>query len=248
MVFVGLTHTRIKTLRAEEHLKRLQEAVERFLGHEAIAVSKHDEVKEGVHITRFELNAIPNEIPLLAGEFAYNLRSGLDQLAWQLALLRNRTPASDTAFPIYSERSKQSEQRFRRITRDIPSEAVRVIEALQPYQRGNNFQTHPLWRLNKLCNIDKHVTMPINSTKLLIHSGPADCGVLIRRIELDYGAEFHIPLWAKDKVCFKPRTPELIFGRPTNEPGPSFEIRMVAIVEVYEFVRDSVIPRFELFF
>ena len=53
-----------------------------FLESDPITITEQDDAEKGVHIRCFEA-IIPQEIPLLAGELAYNLRSGLSQLAWR---------------------------------------------------------------------------------------------------------------------------------------------------------------------
>ena len=242
---VGLTQTKIKNARAEAHLKSLETAITAFLS-EPVTIAIKDDVEKGLHIRRFEMKIIPEVIPLLIGEWAYNLRSGLDQLAWQLALLSGRTPSSQTAFPIHKDR--MGEKRFLDATRFIPDEAVQVIQLLQPYNRGKDFDRHPLWRVNKICNLDKHTTMAINSTLTTFDYGPGEYVDLFSKVPLDYGVEVIIPLTIKDNIYVDPRTPQLIFGRPIDEPGPAFEFTYVDITEIHHFVRDEVVPRFERFF
>ena len=245
---VGLTYAVSKVRRAESHLKRLDDEIRMFLDLEPVTCTVEDEPENGICVFRFHVKNVPGEIPLLLGELAYNLRSSLDQLAWQLALLSGHTPLRATAFPIHSDRTKGSEDRFRRVTWDIPCEAIEIIKSLQPYERGNGFDGHPLWRLNELCNIDKHMTIPVNGTIVDFATGPADCCETFSWGRTDDGAIMGIPLEIKDKVYFKPSPPELVFGRPSDEPGTPFEIKQRDIAEIHEFVRDSVIPRFERFF
>ena len=247
----GLTNTRIKTLRAKEHMDELYHEICLFLANEPISITVKDDLEKGLHITRFEVKITPNNIPLLIGEIAYNLRSGLDQLAWQLALLSGRIPRNKTAFPIHKDRTEGSEQRFRCATKDIPREAVETIKTLQPYNRGNGFIKHPLWKLNLICNLDKHATMPVRSTELTVNARilandfPAE---RVERIDLDNGMELRVPIAGKFKVRFEPRPPELIFGRPSNELGAPLCFMYSDITEIYEFVSNRVIPQFQRFF
>lgn len=46
----------------------------------------------------------------------------------------------------------------------MPPEAAKIIESLQPYNTPNptDVKIHLLWRLNKLCNIDKHTRIPVH--------------------------------------------------------------------------------------
>ena len=243
----GLDYTERKTVRAQRHLEALQGEIGVFLGSEPVTCTEQDDIEKRVHIFRFELRPMPVEIPLLVGEILYNLRSGPDHLVWQLSLLSRRTPSRDTAFPVHSDRSRRSEDRFRRATWDIPCEAVEIIKSLQPYTRGENFKSHPLWQLNKLSNVDKHISIPINSTELKFDSGPPDIKARFSYVNIYQGVEVSVPLEVKDKIYFKPRAPELIFGSPIDDPSPPFEITR-GIAEIHEFVRDEVIPRFDRFF
>ena len=129
----GLTHTRIKTLRAKEHMDELYREICLFLADEPISITVRDDLEKGMQVARFEVKGCPNNIPLLIGEIAYNLRSGLDQLAWQLALLNGRMPRNKTAFPIHKDRTERGERRFRCATKDIQREAVETIKPGFPF-------------------------------------------------------------------------------------------------------------------
>ncbi len=40
--------------------------------------------------------------------------------------------------------------------RGVDPSAHAVIESVQPYKRGDDFRSHPLWVLHELSNLDKH--------------------------------------------------------------------------------------------
>lgn len=246
----GIIHAQMKTDRAGEHLKRLQEVLTKYRASDPYTITKYDQPEKARHIVRITMNPAPHEIPLSIGEFSYCLRSSLDQLAWQLALRSGRTPSKDTAFPIHRDRDARSEERFRRLTWDMPCDAVQVIRTLQPYERGTDFNVHPLWRLNQLCNLDKHCTMAVASDSVNIHSSgpPINAGRRDFDDGIVCGVEFAIPLALKDEVNFKPEVAETIFGRPIDEPGEPFEVTESQIADIYRFVRDEVIPAFYAFF
>jgi hypothetical protein len=95
---------------------------------------------------------IPIELPLLVGEVAYQLRSALDHLAWQLVLANNGTPViKTTAFPVFDTQPKQL-----KIAGGVDPQALAIVENLQPYKRGQDAKSDPLWMVSELCNIDKH--------------------------------------------------------------------------------------------
>ncbi len=242
----------LKLARAREHLDKLQQQVRFFLESDPVTITCKDDIEKGRYIFRFEC-IIPSDIPIRVGELAYTLRSCLSHLAWHLALLEKDNPSRATDFPIHCDQSHGSKKRFRKVTSELPPEAVKIIKSLQPYAGLDGFGQHPLWRLNRLCNIDKHATLAVNSAGLNFTPfffppfGPSD--VTIDEHRLDDCTELHItPIEAKDYVKIKKSRPILIFGRPINDPGPLFEITLNDIVEIDEFVRNEVVPRFEIFF
>lgn len=114
----------------------------------------------------------PPDIGALIGQIAHNLRSALDGLAWQLALLETKRPADRTAFPIFKigktarRRKNGSEvpqfaKRGRKMISDLRPEHQAAIELLQPYKGGHGFRRHPLWQLHELNNADKHRLLQI---------------------------------------------------------------------------------------
>ena len=143
----GLANTRIKTLRAKEHMDELYHEICLFLANEPISITVKDDLEKGLHITRFEVKITPNNIPLLIGEIAYNLRSGLDQLAWQLALLSGRIPRNKTAFPIHRTGRK---------------EANRDLDA--PRKTSHEKRSRPLRRFNPIIEEMGSLSTPSGSS------------------------------------------------------------------------------------
>src|SRR5258706_8458365 len=76
-----------KIERAKKHLDEVNSIVESFIKAGPYAETRHDYPEQGVHVRRFELKRLTRNVPLLVGEVVYHLRSSLDHLAWQLALL-----------------------------------------------------------------------------------------------------------------------------------------------------------------
>ena len=215
----GLAYVEAKLKRGKAHLQRLAGEISAYLGSDCVTRTEYDDIEGGSYVFRFEYRQHPIIIPLLVGEFAHSLRTSLDNLTWQLALLNESSPSRDTAFPIHHDREKGSEQRFRRVTWDLPCEAIHVIKSLQPYNRGGRtFSTHPLWRLNKLSNIDKHITIPVNCTHGSFKTGPDGLNGYATR-NLDNGVEVIIDRSIKDDFYIEPTTTELVFGLPVDENG-----------------------------
>jgi hypothetical protein len=234
----------VKAQRAEEQLDELNRKVSEFI-QDPYTITCKDNDKKIRHVKRYEVKPLLYPIPMLAGEFAYSLRSGLDQLAWQLARLhvKPKRPRTATCFPIF--RTPPDPKRgFGDKTRDILPAALPVIESLQPYQRGARFKDHPLYALNELCILDKHMTIPVNCTSSQIRISGAD----YTHRDLDHGFEVTVHLTDKYKVQLQPMRTEIIFGEPIGSPGGGFEIRIATFRTIYDFVRNDVLPRFTSFF
>jgi len=105
----------------------------------------------------------------------------------------------ETGFPILSDTDKKG--RFGRGSHKwisakpkvvgIDPDAQAVIESLQPYHRGNAYDTDPLWRLSELNNIDKHrvlhIAQRIMDGAVLPVNGPRfrdTCGLQTSRLSV----------------------------------------------------------------
>lgn len=118
----------------------------------------------GYRLIQLDYSAPPplTEWGLILGDYAHNVRSSLDNLAYALARLRRDPPDRPTAiaFPIYNDESK-FRQNGRRSIDQLPDEAATVIERIQPFQRSGSqvegtVDQDPLLFLQELNNSDKH--------------------------------------------------------------------------------------------
>jgi len=91
----------------------------------------------------------------LAGDVVHNLRSALDHLAQQLALVGcpslTDKELRQIEFPIAESLAKYEADKARKV-KGMKPEAIKKIDGLRPYKGGND----ALWRLHELDNIDKH--------------------------------------------------------------------------------------------
>jgi len=235
-----------KIARAEIHLNAIETEHRRVIDNGLYAISKKDNPKKFLHVIRLEIKPIPFLLGMLAGEFAYCSRFGLDQLAWQLALtnLKGKRPRSQTSFPIRNP-APQPPKGFGDSVKDISPAAFAVIEALQPYRRGARFNEHPLWILNELCITDKHVTMPVNSLACRFNISGAS---IVSRREFQHATEVAVSLSDKFKIKLDPVNPEVILGEPLTGISSGFQVRIAELRTIYEFVRNEVVPKFAGFF
>ena len=227
---------------AKDHLDKLDSEMIAFLK-TPCTVKRKDKPQDHRHHVRFEFKPIPIEIPLIAGDFCYCLRSGLDQLSWQLARINKiARPRTQTSFPIFSVRPPKG---FQDRTKDLAAAMVKVIEGLQPYQLGPDFKTHPLWLLNELCNIDKHAIFAVRSTMGTVRFPNVE---LLYQREFAYGFEVAVSLSEKLNAKYELQNVDIVFGKPESVHGEEFEVRLDGLHGIYDFVHDDVLSRFAEFF
>ena len=107
------------------------------------------------------LNPPPAEFRLIIGDCLHNLRSALDSLVYELALAHNgidplpEDRAKGLEFPIFGNRMMDAQECRKKIG-CIHPDAQAAIKGLQPYNKGNEFASDPLWKLHRLSNVDKH--------------------------------------------------------------------------------------------
>jgi hypothetical protein len=238
-----LTDPYLKTARAKEHLEELRERIRVFRESEPGSVTRQEDAENGLYILRFEIKNLPDKITLIVGDFLYCLRCSLDQLVWALAKQVGTYPQG-TQFPIFRT---PNPGKFSQYTADVPADAVSIIESLQPYHRGDAeaIASHYLWQLSLLCNIDKHRRIPVEST-VIDFRFPEFPRELIPQIRFDHYAKVVIvPLDLKRYMTLDPvGTIDITFG----DSHEGIKCNFARLEEIYEFVANSVIPRFSRFF
>lgn len=241
----GFDYFRGKIGWAYLHLQRFDSMAVEHSRKKPYRIAQQDDLVNRLHIRRCEFEPVPLDISHSLSDVVYALRSGLDQLAWQLALIGNPNPSRDVMFPIHAERNSKMEERFRTMVWDMPCEAVSVIKELQPYNRGTAYRDDPLWKLNALSNLDKHRTPVGRAISANIYLEPAGW----TRRDLDYSVEISWPISSKDSVVFEPSIPTLVFGDPLNSSADvPLEVSREEVAGIYNYVRGTVAPRFTRFF
>ena len=207
----------LKADRAEKHLGHLKVKIDEWASTHPYEVRTTLYRKRKAYHLRFTSNP-PPEVSLIAADFVYNLRSGLDHLMSALVPSSRR---DSVYFPIYfegvwedpvpgeDEEVTKARGRWKSDTTKVRPEAVTILKALQPKAAGegvvNTFRV-----LNVLSNTDRHQKLPVVFSALkgirLIytdaqgrrHIGPVDTGepFIDERIAKD-GAELVYP---KDAV------------------------------------------------
>lgn len=161
---------RAKIVRAKSQLVALQTTFQRFLKQYRynVVIAEFDRKTECYNLrVQSGPPAFPNEWGVLIGEIAHNLRSALDGLIWQLALLEKSEPYRLTAFPIKLGGKKDPfwvKGAPLHLLKSIDRRFWESIEAFQPYKRGNGGRRNPLFLLKKLNDTDKHRLITVLST------------------------------------------------------------------------------------
>ncbi len=232
-----LQGTWFKVNRAKKHFDELDASINAFLSRNPFFFLEQEHPDPSLRSFRFkEVDRPPIDWAFILGDFAFNLRSALDHLAWQLALLKTDTPSTATEFPIFHDR-REYELRAPRKIDDIINAAHPIIESLQPYNGTDGPKAHMLWLLHELNRVDKHRhAIPQFSQPVLDYGG----GKWLRgQGKLNDGATIVIPksFEGSDKVELKVEICFDVDGFPS-------EIRKIHLNNIYKFVTDEVIPRF----
>lgn len=241
-----LDGTKLKIVRAKEQIDFLYQEIHLFFTGEPkpYEVITESNSKEPSYRVRLKKNRPPpREWGVLVGEIAYNLRSALDHLAWQLALLTTPTPSSRTEFPIFNDAIKfrDSSTGARPKIQNTPIAAQAVIESLQPYHSGDWPPVISLWWLHEINRIDKHREIIPCFAESIIKFGDMT-GVYrpSKRLSNDEVIEI-VTLKGTPKVEIGA---EITFDIPTfDRPFPVSWLN-----GIHKFISEEVIPRFEVFF
>jgi hypothetical protein len=258
---LGLADPFLKIGRAKKHLESLDTLLDSFTADRPYTFSRHDDLENQRHILKLKLADVPDDICLTVGDAYYNMRSCLDQLVWSLAKrIGGVIDPERTQFPILAEDTPDTRRSFKDQTKGVPSAPLDEIRGFQPHHRLD-YKAHPLWRLNAMCNLDKHRRIPANGSELLVNFPDVTKGIV--GIEHVYGGtivgipfglklEAHengfdasVPLDQKDKLKMHPTvTFKVNFGGDASR----FTENRDGIWEIWRFVNDTVLPRFVRFF
>jgi hypothetical protein len=241
----GLADPYLKLNWAKRHLEVLDEDLEAFHKSDPCRFSRYDDREHGRHVVRVELTDVPDNIPLRCGDAFYCMRASLDQLVWRLAKLNSVIPDRRVQFPIIETWDEDSRGRFKVQLTDVPADAIAIIRNLQPAEGMRHFEGNLLWKLNAMCNLDKHRRICANGSHVQFNlpAGVDPNSIVFESFDT-YGT-LSVPLSEKRKLDFDPNvTFQVSFGDVTTRVvlGPT-DIR-----DVYQFIYDAVLPRFLRFF
>jgi hypothetical protein len=233
-----ITGSRLKAERAGVHLEELERKAAAFIDENPYEFSRQLNPKNvNNYIYEFPPQpAPPLALSVIVGDIAHNLLSALDHIAWQLALLKADKPYKYTAFPIIDGTDAASVKYFNRLTQDILPDAIRVVEAVQPYHRGDAAKYTELSILHSLWIADKHKLLTTVPVRLTV---PVFSGWGGRIEELKDGTRrMEVPRSAEPEKNLEPHiTREILFEIPElRERIPLHLLRRVHHVVAYEIV------------
>jgi hypothetical protein len=167
-----------KLSRAEKHLVELKEAIDAYTAAKPYAVRKRIEGKKKkvIHELVFTIDPANTDIPIIAADVIYNLRSALDHL---MACLVANKERSSTMFPVFfhgvwdepveGENAQRAKERARWAseTKSLSAPALAIIKGLQaPENAGDETEDDRLQIINRLSNRDRHEKLPIAAAGL----------------------------------------------------------------------------------
>ena len=91
---------------------------------------------------------------VMVGEVAYNLRSSLDHLVWQLVRANGCDPKRSNEFPVFWDEDRYRKKVGTKL-RGVAKRHRQMIEDVQPF-RPESFVGPHLRMLHDICNTDKH--------------------------------------------------------------------------------------------
>jgi hypothetical protein len=156
-----LADVRAKLRRADEHREAYDALFEAYLERRPYGITFEFDPESGWHTFRWSVEAEPplEDLALIFSDILGNLRSTLDYLVWQLVLIGGRKPGRQSAFPVV-KREKDWRVQGGSALKGVPEEWAQLIEAMQPFQRFDRPDLHPLAILEHVNNLTKHRFLP----------------------------------------------------------------------------------------
>ncbi len=238
----------MKARRADFHLQSAEKQIRDWIKDNPYTIIEKDNRDRTKHCFVISPKPAPEEIALTVGDFVNCLRASLDQLAWNLVnLFPETTPTSDkiankVVFPICG-----TDDAYRQKRALFHHTIHKVFDSLQPDDRANAIHTHHLWQLDKLWNLDKHRTIPVNCGNLSI-SFPQGVKGWVEWDSFKHRLYAAVPCQSRFSLRPSYVKPEIIQEIVFGEYMSSFGVDIKRLREIHTFVANDVIPKFTGFF
>lgn len=161
----------LKLDRAKVHLKAINTAVKTFIEVDLYNTQRFSSIdaldRQWQDITWDTPPNINPSIGTVLGDFVHNVRSALDQLIFRLVEANGNNPGGHTQWPVSETEGKWRDDIVERNVQDrglpptsgLSDEAFKLVRDFQPFSRDKLGSAHPLFRLHRLSNEDKHRTL-----------------------------------------------------------------------------------------
>ena len=233
---------KLKLRRARKHLRFVRRSLERWVATDPVSYRREIN-EEGTHyLYRMIIQPGPESVELVADEAIHHLRSILDHLVTALIEARG-LPSSGRRFPIFDKepRTAKEQRSFNDCIDGLSALARDLVVSLQPYKRGDDAHTHPLWILNRLDNRLKHTTLHLLSFTISAPELPGVVKHLPGTVGRSGDVFATVPIHLNVKEDFEPFVSVHVGFRETR-----IGIRGVGLDtldEIYEFIRDEVLRK-----
>ncbi len=191
----------------------------------------------------------------IVGDFLHNLRSALDNLAYELAVAHkgskmSKSIADHSGFPIFTDKVRFDKHGGPKI-RCVHPDARTFIERLQPYNRRDIPVTaDALWQLSVLSNSDKHQlphfavaaphqftilsTPPSDARGVEFFTEPFEDRAVIARLVIPLGAHAEVSMQ-------RPPTFGIAFGERSPDIVQTFGVLRI-LTHIQRYVTERVVP------
>ncbi len=179
----------MKLDRADKHLAEFEQLLAAYYSRRPMSLDGHFDPERSQWVTTMAISEDPPpELSVVIGDIAHNLRSALDQLTWQLALVQTQEPYARTQFPIFTD-ADDYKNHGARMVQSLRPEHAAFIERLQPYHEAEPEESL-LYGLNRLSNVDKHREVHFANSALMgasLRIQMTGGGIGIGGIQLTFG-------------------------------------------------------------
>jgi hypothetical protein len=228
-----LRHVVQKTARAKEHAAALAQELQAFYATNPFKVAAQREpTSRRLKYVVASADAVPDRIPLVAGDAIQNLMSALDHLAYQLVChdtQENPPNPNWIYFPVADDVAKYEAKKQGKMA-GASAATFAVIDALKPYRGGNDL----LWTLYRLNNIEKHrILLTVGAQASGIHLGQLMVNHLKGTFPPQAIAQFEsmdVFLNPADKGFPLTAGFELYIGAVDEEPNPKQQFRFDVVL------------------
>lgn len=175
-------HHELKLARALHHIHDLETEAARWLTKLPVKLHHTVDLATAERLILAELlEPVPGKLSAIAGDALHNLRSALDNLAYELTVAYTGDPlpkriADDSMFPIFLTEGPDTNKKLKRRLKGVHPEAQALIRAMQPCNPGHGGRQNLRWVLNDLNVKDKHrlphLGVPAASTVSFYAAGP----------------------------------------------------------------------------